>query len=151
MFWDRFIKLCAEHNVKPNQVTKEIGLSTATATDWKKGSTPRDVTMKKLADYFGVSIEYLSGKQEFARSMPEGAHITTMHLSEKESRLLFAYRNLPEMQAAVDKLLGLNTEDGVLLYEAAKSTDNHPYQLTKMHADQWEAIKNAPETDEDLL
>ena len=151
MFWDRFIKLCSERNVKPNQVTKELGLSTATATDWKKGSVPRDVTMKKLADYFGVSVEYLSGKQEFARSVPEGAHIITAHLSEKESRLLFAYRNLPEMQAAVDKLLGLNTEDGVLLYEAAKSIDNHPPQLTKMGADQWEAIKNAPETDEDLL
>ena len=151
MFWERFLHLCSEKNVKPNHVTKEIGLSSAAATDWKKGSIPRDVTMKKLADYFGVSVEFLSGKQEFPRSVPPGAHITTAHITEKEARLLFAYRNLPDMQAAVDKLLGLSDESGVLLYEAAKSTDNHPPQITKMVTDQWETICSAPETDEDLL
>ena len=151
MFWDRFIKLCSERNVKPNQVTKEIGLSTATATDWKKGSVPRDVTMRKLADYFGVSVEYLSGKREIVRSVPAGAHIITAYLSEKENKLLFAYRNMPEMQSAVDKLLGLTDENHVLLYEAAKSTNSYPPQMTKRDAEQWEAIKNAPETDEELL
>ena len=59
MFWNNFIKLCAQNNVKPNNVTKQLGLSTATATDWKKGRIPRDVTLHKLADYFGVSVDYL--------------------------------------------------------------------------------------------
>lgn len=63
MFWENFINLCAKHNVKPNNVTKELGLSTATATDWKKGRIPRDVTLHKLADYFGVTVDYLLGKE----------------------------------------------------------------------------------------
>ena len=64
MFWEIFIKLCVQHNQKPNHVTKALGLSTATATDWKKGSTPRDTTLQKIADYFNVSVDYLLGKED---------------------------------------------------------------------------------------
>lgn len=59
MFWKNFIALCAEKGVKPNQVTKALGLSTAAATQWKNGSVPHPTTIKKLADYFGVTVEYL--------------------------------------------------------------------------------------------
>lgn len=61
MFWEIFLKLCDEKHVKPNQVTKAIGMSTAAATDWKKGAMPRDPALYKIAEYFGVSIEYLKG------------------------------------------------------------------------------------------
>ena len=61
MFWNRFVLLCNEKNKSPNAVCAELGLSVATATKWKQGAFPRDTTMKKIADYFGTSVSYLSG------------------------------------------------------------------------------------------
>lgn len=58
MFWNQLIKLCNMRNTTPNGVCEAIGLSSAIATKWKNGSTPRDTTLKKIADYFGVSVEY---------------------------------------------------------------------------------------------
>ena len=40
-------------------MTKEIGLSNAAAASWKKGSVPKLDTVRKIADYFGVSWESL--------------------------------------------------------------------------------------------
>lgn len=59
MFWDNFIYYCNLHNVKPNNVTKAIGMSNAAATDWKNGSQPRDTAIRKIADYFGVTVDDL--------------------------------------------------------------------------------------------
>lgn len=61
MFWDKFVTLCSAKGISPNGVCADLGLSTATATKWKKGAIPRDTTLKKIADYFGVSTSYLLG------------------------------------------------------------------------------------------
>ena len=61
MFWEKFVSLCAEKGISPNGACAELGLSNATATKWKNGSIPRNTTLKKVADYFGVSVSYLLG------------------------------------------------------------------------------------------
>lgn len=61
MFWERFVQLCAEHNTKPNPVAKELGISSGSVTNWKNGAVPQSATLKKIADYFGVSTSYLLG------------------------------------------------------------------------------------------
>lgn len=61
MFWDRFVLLCNKISKSPNGVCAELGLSANTATKWKQGSVPRDTTLKKIADYFGVTVSYLTG------------------------------------------------------------------------------------------
>lgn len=64
MFYERFISLCEERLLKPNTVTKHIGLSNATATRWKKNpnTLPEGETLVKLADFFNCSIDYLAGR-----------------------------------------------------------------------------------------
>lgn len=64
MFWENFIRLCNERNTKPNNVAKALGIPSGSVTDWKNGRTPRSTTAQKLADYFGVSVDYLLGKTE---------------------------------------------------------------------------------------
>ncbi len=59
MFWQNFVLLCSQNGQSPNGVCAELGLSTAIATRWKKGSIPRDTTLKKIADYFGITPEDL--------------------------------------------------------------------------------------------
>lgn len=61
MFYERFCALCDAHHVKPTTVAKAIGLSKANATYWKKGSIPSQRNLQKLANYFGVPVEYLLG------------------------------------------------------------------------------------------
>ena len=87
MFYDIFLDLCNKKNVKPNNVTKAIGLSTATATHWKNGVIPNDITLKKLADYFGVSVEYLKGETD--EKVPADSFSTLFNqLSESEREII---------------------------------------------------------------
>ena len=60
-FWDIFYRLCTENNTKPNPVAKELGFSSATCTQWKNGSVPSSASLSKIADYFGVTTDYLLG------------------------------------------------------------------------------------------
>ena len=151
VFWKNFIHLCNIKNIKPNNVTKAIGLSNATATDWKNGSTPRDTTLKKIADYFGVPVSALtSDTDESLRSSANNLSLT-IPINEKESRVLFAYRSQPEMQPAVDKLLGITDDGNIILSQAAKSGENRKPGFTQKPLSKWESIENAPETEDELL
>ncbi len=64
--YDIFEKLCEEKQVTPYRVCKETGITTATISNWKAGRyVPKQDKMKKIADFFGVSVDYLmTGKEE---------------------------------------------------------------------------------------
>lgn len=72
MFWENFIQLCIENNTKPNPVAAALGISSGAVTRWKNGSIPNDVTLKKIADYFNVSTDYLLyGREKKPAEMDE--------------------------------------------------------------------------------
>lgn len=63
--YEIFEKLCAKKNVTPYRVGKATGIATSTFSDWKNGhSTPKQDKLKKIADYFEVSVDYLMTGQE---------------------------------------------------------------------------------------
>ena len=66
MFWDRFYQLCIKQNTKPNPVAKDLGISSGVLTKWKSGGIPNGETLSKIADYFGVSVDYLLGRTDEA-------------------------------------------------------------------------------------
>jgi transcriptional regulator with XRE-family HTH domain len=60
--YEIFEQLLKEHNVTAYRVAKETGITTATLTSWKQGKyTPKQEKLQKIADYFGVTIDYLLG------------------------------------------------------------------------------------------
>ena len=63
-FFERFSSLCKSVGETPNSVAKSIGASSGSVTAWKNGTEPRYSTVVKIADYFGVSVDYLLGKEE---------------------------------------------------------------------------------------
>lgn len=64
MFYDRFRQLCESKGVSCNKAALEIGLSNATPTKWRKtGATPTGETLDRIAKYFGVTTDYLLGKE----------------------------------------------------------------------------------------
>ena len=71
MFWKKFVFLCENKNKSPSAICSELGFSTTMATKWKNGSIPRDTTLLKIADYFGVSVEYFKGEPERAQAESE--------------------------------------------------------------------------------
>lgn len=75
MFWKNFIDLCNKKNVKPNPVAHELGISSGSITAWKNGRVPSSTTLQKLADYFGVSTEYLLSDNEDKPSIPGSSQI----------------------------------------------------------------------------
>lgn len=64
MFYDVYCKLCEKNGISPTRAALEIGLSRATPTTWKKtGNTPQAAQLQKIAEYFGVSVDYLLGNE----------------------------------------------------------------------------------------
>lgn len=61
--YEIFEQLLQINNITPYRVAKETGIATATLSDWKNGkSTPKQDKLQRIADFFGVSIEYLMGR-----------------------------------------------------------------------------------------
>lgn len=61
MFYERFIQLCEQSNIKPTPLLKEFGLSSGNLRRWKEGSSVNSDILAKLSEYFGVSVDYLIG------------------------------------------------------------------------------------------
>ena len=59
MFYEKLTKLCAEKGISVTQFCREVGLSNATATKWKKGSKPFHSSLYRISKFFDVEIEYL--------------------------------------------------------------------------------------------
>ncbi len=60
MFWENFLTLCRNRNVSPSFVCTTLGLSTTLVSRWRNGSIPRDITLLKIAEYFGVPTDALT-------------------------------------------------------------------------------------------
>lgn len=61
-FYERFEWLCKEKGVTPTQAARDVGIRQSVVSMWKKrGSTPNGNTLTKIADYFGVTTDYLLG------------------------------------------------------------------------------------------
>ena len=65
MSYKRFAELLAKNNVKAATVAKATGISTATLTEWKKGTyTPKADKLILIAKYFNVPLEFFYQEDE---------------------------------------------------------------------------------------
>lgn len=71
MFWNNLNTLCAKQGISIAKLCSELNLSNSISTKWKKGTLPNNSTLKKIADYFGVSVDYLLGKESSNTDLPE--------------------------------------------------------------------------------
>ena len=78
MFYDIFVSLCREKGIKPTPLAHKLGINAASVSYWKRsGSTPKQEILNKIADYFGVSVDFLLGKTYIRdRNTPENKTIT---------------------------------------------------------------------------
>lgn len=108
--YEIFEQLLQKYEVTAYKVSKETGVTQSTLSDWKRGrSTPKTDNMKKLADYFGVSVDYLmTGKEE---------------LEKKNSELTI--RDRKDIAKDLDRIMEeiINNEDGPLYYNGEPIAD----------------------------
>ena len=72
MFYEIVNNLCKERKTTITRMAEDIGLSNAAPTSWRKGSVPKLSTLEKISKYFGVSTDYLLGKDNKKTPTPEG-------------------------------------------------------------------------------
>jgi len=62
--YEIFEQLLQKNGATPYKVSKATGISQTTFSSWKQGKlTPKIDKMQKIADYFGVSVDYLMGNE----------------------------------------------------------------------------------------
>ena len=63
--YENITSLCNERGIKGGKMCTDIGISKGLLTDLKMGRRTgvSAVTAQKIADYFGVSVAYLLGKE----------------------------------------------------------------------------------------
>ena len=151
-FYTIIQNICQQHGTTPTALCKALGLSTSMVTNWKNGRIPNGATLQKIADYFSVSVDELLGneKKEQATILTPNTAIGT--LSQREINLILRYRQMTDMQSAVDKLLGLPDGDEPLIpvYVAAHSENNAPDRIEYLTREEAERLKNAPPADFDF-
>ena len=64
MFFNRFRELCDQKNISVYRACTDIGLNRSAVAKWKGGGKPNGSTAAKLAEYFGVTTDYLLGQSE---------------------------------------------------------------------------------------
>lgn len=63
-FFEIFKKTCNEKGTTPTATVRALGLSSSSVTSWKAGMVPQHGTLLKIADHFGVTVDYLLGNEK---------------------------------------------------------------------------------------
>lgn len=111
IMYEIFSQLLQKFGVTAYKVSKATGISQSSLSDWKLGKvTPKTDNMKKIADYFGVSVEYLMTGEE-----KEGGE--TYYLNDETTKIAQDIFENKELR---------------LLFDAAK--DAEPEDLQTVHS-----------------
>lgn len=72
-FYEKYLMLCDKNKKTPSGAALEMGLSKTTVNRWKNGGGITDATILKVASYFGIPKEELTGEEQKEKpSTPEG-------------------------------------------------------------------------------
>lgn len=110
-FYDRYEVCCKRTNIDPvcENMAQQLGCTRSLISTWKKkGTTPNGETVANAARVLDVSADYLLGVIEDPHPIKnEENSKEPFAFSENEKALILAYRARPDMQNAVNTLLGI--------------------------------------------
>ena len=97
-------RLREKSGLTANQVGEMLGKSGKTVNAWENNRGQPDAEMLiKLCDIYNV--------ENIIDQFRDDSEKEFFTVSEKEKKLVLAYRSHPEMQSAVDKLLGIDNKN----------------------------------------
>ncbi len=117
--YEIFEQLLQKYDLTAYKVAKEAGVTQTALSNWKTGkSTPTTKTLQKIADFFGVSIDYLMTGKETEDSKyylnDETAEMAQALFENKNLRVLFdaAKDATPEdLKTTNDMLMALKKKE----------------------------------------
>lgn len=151
---ENIVKLLKEQKKTQKNLTDYLGITQNAFTDWKSGRIKSyNKHLPKIAEFFGVSVDYILGTStvQTAERDTKPSSLIKNTFTEREWNVINAYRAQPELQTAVERLLGIEEGGRSYVYVAAQSEDRHPDVIRRISKDELAKLKNAPETDETLL
>lgn len=113
-FYEKYVQLCNQIGKSPSAVAIELKLGKPSVSRWKNGSKPRDSSILKVANYFGVSPEWLKGETDDPSAGIKKDPIPKDEVvSSAKQKLLDALDGLSDSQ--IEKLIGIIEEAKKLL------------------------------------
>nr|DAH17861.1 MAG TPA: regulatory protein/DNA complex-sensing repressor [Caudoviricetes sp.] len=103
LFWENFVTQCEKLEKSPTTVVEELGFKRPAVTSWKNGALPQVKNRKKIADYFGITVEELMG----TKKEPAGEGELTEDMKEI---LEYAQKMGPDERKAFITLLKSNAK-----------------------------------------
>ena len=98
MFYDILQGLCREHGLSVSAALKIMGVSSGNISHWKKGRLPKGRTLRRMAQFFDVPIDFLIGdKQKLLAAQQE--RLLSLFASvpkEKREQILQAFETMIE-------------------------------------------------------
>ena len=96
--YERFEQLLQKYGITAYKVAKEAGVTQTSLSNWKSGrNNPSISTLKKIADYFGVSLGYLMGTENEEPNAIDKEN-NPIVLDDDALELLEDLKNRPEMR-----------------------------------------------------
>ena len=116
-FAERLKFLRTDRDLTRLALSKLIGVSHSSINMYERGERePNLETLEAIADYFNVDMDYLLGRQDIPRRIDLSSRLSMdassslISLTSHEHDVITSYRNQPDMQPAVDRILGVESE-----------------------------------------
>lgn len=107
--YEKIKELCENAGFSISSISQKIpGLSInkASITGWKNGSKPRPDKIKAIADYFGVTVEYLTSDEEVSVQTVQDNHGIIGHTHAPVTIINGSEKKLTEQELALLELFG---------------------------------------------
>ena len=121
---NRLAELRKEKNLSMKETAVRLHLPYTTYVSYEKGDRePNSEVLIKLADFYNTTVDFILGVSKSTQN-------NDLNLSNHEKKLVVSYREHPEMQLSVDRLLGIEEEKVHIIPIAARNGNNKPLKLT---------------------
>ena len=111
---DKIIALLKEQKKTQKDLCDFLGIDKHVFTDWKaERNKSYTKYIYQIASFLNVSVDFLLGKTD--------KQSNSVTLTAHEMQIILAYRSHPEMQKAVDTLLGIDSSDNTVQSDIQKT------------------------------
>ena len=130
--YDIFMQLMEEKGVTAYRVAKDTGITQATLSRWKTGKvSPSIETLQVLAEYFGVTIDYLMGNAHIDEQTPPKTQKAPT-LNKKDER---------DIKKKLDEMLEIFDSADALMFDGEPLDDETRQLLRESYENQLRITK----------
>ena len=137
-----------ELNLTQETIAKKLSLNKSTIARYESGAVEKIKLpiIQAMAQILDVNPDWLALKTDKKGCYADCVDITkNIQLSKHEAYLILAYREHPDMQRSVDKLLSVEPEEKLYIIEkAARNGDNSPLIVTSSEIGELENLPEVP-------